>query len=84
MPWQIDNFQPMEPLTVLQSDVRYAVLKTMELPKIVDSNKLKLHSKIQWENLIKKKKQTKTKMKSSEPTVIGRVVENVKSMQEQS
>ncbi|XP_058793115.1 uncharacterized protein LOC131665310 [Phymastichus coffea] len=84
LPWKINDFQPIEPMTVPQSDIRYAIIRNTEMPKIIDSNRLKLHSKIQWENIIKKKKQTKKKSMPSEITVISRVVENVKSMQNQS
>ncbi|XP_023247111.1 uncharacterized protein LOC106645161, partial [Copidosoma floridanum] len=63
LPWQTEDVQSDKLLTVSPSEVHYAIVKNLELPKIVDSTKLKLHSKIKWENLLKKKKKTKRKSK---------------------
>lgn len=76
LPWQIDDFEQNE-LTISPSEIRYAIIKNLELPKIIDSNKLKLHSKIQWENLLKKKKKIKKKTNASEAVETNLVTENI-------
>lgn len=66
LPWQLSEGQPKDFLTISPSEIRYAIVKNVGLPKIVDSNKLKQHSKIQWESLLKKQKKGKRKSKLNE------------------
>lgn len=83
LPWQKDDLQTIEPLMVPPSEVHYATIKNLKLPKIVDSNRLQMHSKIQWENLLKKKKKKKSK-KATDPTgqtLVDRAVKNAKGLQ---
>ncbi|XP_008215375.1 uncharacterized protein LOC100678090 [Nasonia vitripennis] len=84
LPWQKDDLQTIEPLMVPPSEVHYATIKNLSLPKIVDSNRLKMHSKIQWENLLKKKKKKKSKKVAdpTEHTLVNRAVKNAKSLQQ--
>jgi hypothetical protein len=72
----------MDPSEISPSSVHYALIQNLEQPNIINSRKLKLQSKIQWDNLLKRKK-TKRKTKSNKietATIINRAMQNVKNM----
>ncbi|XP_011495444.1 PREDICTED: uncharacterized protein LOC105360275 [Ceratosolen solmsi marchali] len=86
LPWQINDIQAMEASTISPSDVQYVIVKNLELPKIINSKKLILHSKIHWERLLEKKK-AKRKVKTNKivtSTIVNRAMKNVNNNNKQN
>ncbi|XP_014230691.1 uncharacterized protein LOC106655020 [Trichogramma pretiosum] len=59
LPWQMNTPQTLSSLIVSPSKVRHAVARSVNLPRILDSNGIRLHTKIQWEELEEKRRRKK-------------------------
>ena len=71
-------------LIVPSSSAKSVISTKIQLPKIIDSNKLAAHSKIQWENIMKKKNKVKKKTKVNPVSVMEHAMENVRIVNENS
>ncbi|XP_043249297.1 ribosomal biogenesis protein LAS1L [Colletes gigas] len=79
LPWQIDSMQVLNPLKKISQKYNVLALESEITPGIIDSKDLKMKSKINWNNVLRKKKRSKRKYeRRNADIIINRALETAK------
>ncbi|XP_012528859.2 uncharacterized protein LOC105832452 [Monomorium pharaonis] len=77
LPWQIDSLKSLEPLKLNPSRHSVSLLDSQIVAGIVNHKKLKMQSRINWDNVLRKKRRVKTKHKSVADIIMNRALDIV-------
>ncbi|KAL0100309.1 hypothetical protein PUN28_019581 [Cardiocondyla obscurior] len=81
LPWQIDSLKSLEPLELNPSRHSVSIADSQIVAGIVNRKNLKMRSRIQWDNVLQKKRRIEKKRDTGVVDVIIRALEIAKNQQ---